>query len=100
MVAYSIGSYAAQIPLGERKSGMPLSVEIPAPVSTTHGCDSRISSARCSADMPEFYAKSIVVLCALLLAWPAGAQAPRRVGAAGVTVALPAGWHATRPEQG
>src|SRR5215510_10330401 len=26
------------MPVGERKSGMPLSVEIPAPVSTTHGC--------------------------------------------------------------
>src|SRR5262249_10272885 len=30
--------YCAQMPVGERKSGMPLSVEIPAPVSTTHGC--------------------------------------------------------------
>ena len=49
--------------------------------------------------MPEFYAKGAVVLCALLLAWPASAQAPRRVGAAGVTVALPPGWHATRPDQ-
>jgi acyl-CoA thioester hydrolase len=40
MVAYSIGSYRAQIPVGDRKSGMPLSVEIPAPVSTTQGCRS------------------------------------------------------------
>jgi hypothetical protein len=50
--------------------------------------------------MPEFYAKAAIVLCALVGAWPAGAAAPPRVGAAGATVALPAGWHATRPEQG
>ena len=31
----SIGSTFSQIPPGERKSGMPLSVETPAPVSTT-----------------------------------------------------------------
>ena len=37
MVAYSIGSYFAQMPVGDRKSGMPLSVEMPAPVRTTHG---------------------------------------------------------------
>ena len=35
IVAYSIGSYCAQMPVGERKSGMPLSVETPAPVRTT-----------------------------------------------------------------
>ena len=46
MVAYSIGSYFAQIPVGERKSGMPLSVEIPAPVSTTHGWRARRKAAR------------------------------------------------------
>ena len=34
MVAYSIGSYWAQRPVRERKSGIPLSVEMPAPVST------------------------------------------------------------------
>src|ERR671922_350104 len=45
MVAYSIGSYCAQIPVGERKSGMPLSVEIPAPLRTTAGPRSRNSSA-------------------------------------------------------
>jgi hypothetical protein len=43
---------------------------------------------------------SLGILVGLLLAWPAGAQAPRRVGAAGVTVALPRGWHSTRPDQG
>src|SRR6185312_4057160 len=44
--AYSIGSTSAQIPVGERKSGIPLSVETPAPVRTTHGWRVRISSAR------------------------------------------------------
>jgi hypothetical protein len=34
------------MPVGERKSGMPLSVETPAPVSTTQGCAERKSSAR------------------------------------------------------
>ena len=33
------------MPVGERKSGMPLSVEIPAPVSTMHGWRRRISLA-------------------------------------------------------
>jgi hypothetical protein len=42
----------------------------------------------------------LAVLASLLLAWPAAAQAPRRVGAAGVTVVLPRGWHSTRPGQG
>src|SRR5690349_8710683 len=37
MVAYSIGSNSAHRPVGDRKSGIPDSVEIPAPVSTTHG---------------------------------------------------------------
>jgi hypothetical protein len=37
MDATSNGSTSAQIPVGERKSGIPLSVEIPAPVRTTHG---------------------------------------------------------------
>ena len=49
--AYSIGSTCAQMPVGERKSGIPLSVETPAPVRTTHGWRVRISSARRSADM-------------------------------------------------
>jgi hypothetical protein len=56
IVAYSIGSYRAQMPVGDRKSGIPLSVETPAPVSTTHGCDSTINAARRSADIPELYA--------------------------------------------
>jgi hypothetical protein len=42
----------------------------------------------------------LAALASFLLAWPAGAQPPRRVGAAGVTVALPHGWHSTRPDQG
>src|SRR5215203_319081 len=50
MVAYSIGSYCAQIPPGDRKSGMPDSVETPAPARTTHGWWSRIRSARAAAD--------------------------------------------------
>ena len=50
IVAYSIGSYCVQMPVRERKSGIPLSVETPAPVRTTHGCASTISAARCSAD--------------------------------------------------
>src|SRR3954471_17123816 len=59
MVAYSIGSYSAQIPVGERKSGMPLSVEIPAPVRTTHGCRSRskVASSLIALEcrvMPDF----------------------------------------------
>jgi hypothetical protein len=37
MDAYSSGSNCAQRPVGERKSGMPLSVEIPAPLRTTQG---------------------------------------------------------------
>ena len=48
MEATSIGSTCAQIPVGERKSGIPDSVLIPAPVSTTHGCRSRTSSASSS----------------------------------------------------
>jgi hypothetical protein len=52
--------------------------------------------------MRELYAKGLWVclLGALVLAWPASAQAPRRAGSAGVTVAIPGGWHATRPNQG
>jgi hypothetical protein len=34
---YSSGSNCAHRPDGERKSGIPLSVEQPAPVRTTHG---------------------------------------------------------------
>ena len=37
MVAYSAGSNSAQTPSLERKSGIPLSVETPAPVKTTQG---------------------------------------------------------------
>jgi acyl-CoA thioester hydrolase len=48
MCAYSIGSYFVQIPVGDRKSGTPDSVLMPAPVSTTHGRFSRISCARAS----------------------------------------------------
>ena len=51
MVAYSIGSYFVQMPVLDRKSGMPLSVETPAPVRTTHGCASTISLARCSTEI-------------------------------------------------
>ena len=46
MCATSNGSYLAQIPSADRKSGIPDSVEIPAPVRTTQGCRSRTSSAR------------------------------------------------------
>jgi hypothetical protein len=41
----------------------------------------------------------LCVVCVLLLVSPAEAPVPRRVGAAGVTVALPRGWHTTRPDQ-
>jgi hypothetical protein len=47
--------------------------------------------------MGELYLRlSIPVLATLALASPG----PSRVGAAGVTVALPSGWHATQPIQG
>src|SRR5207247_3424795 len=46
MLAYSIGSYRAQTPVGDRKSGMPLAVLTPAPVSATQGWESRTSAAR------------------------------------------------------
>jgi hypothetical protein len=39
MFATSIGSYCAQMPPAERKSGIPDSVLMPAPVSTTHGLE-------------------------------------------------------------
>jgi hypothetical protein len=94
MVAYSIGSYLVQMPVRDRKSGIPLSVETPAPVRTTHGCASTISLARCSTEMHELYAKLAVGLVAL-----AAAVAPR-AGSAGVTVALPPGWHAAKPDRG
>jgi hypothetical protein len=94
MVAYSIGSYVAQIPVGDRKSGMPLSVETPAPVRTTHGCAWTMMRASCSVQMPELYAKLAVVLTALVVA------APPRAGSGGVTLALPPGWHSTTPDQG
>jgi hypothetical protein len=44
-----------------------------------------------------------LLICAVLASvavLPARADGPRSVGAAGVTVALPAGWHSTRPDQG
>jgi hypothetical protein len=50
--------------------------------------------------MFQFYTRLCICALAGLLAWPAASQAPRRVGAAGVTVALPSGWHRTRPDQG
>ena len=37
MCATSAGSYLAQMPSADRKSGIPDSVLMPAPVSTTHG---------------------------------------------------------------
>jgi len=43
---------------------------------------------------------SLLLLAGLALAWPAGAQSPRRAGSARVTVALPPGWHSTPPDQG
>src|SRR5215208_1496900 len=49
MVAYSIGSYCAHMPVGERKSGMPLSVETPAPVRTTQLPAVRSRPARSAA---------------------------------------------------
>src|SRR6266516_1965302 len=101
MVAYSMGSYCAQIPVGDRKSGIPLSVETPAPVRTTHGCLSRTHSASCDVEMRELYIRlSLLLLAGLALAWPAGAQSPRRAGSSRVTVALPPGWHSTPPDQG
>src|SRR5579884_1078112 len=48
MWAYSWGSYFRQNPSRERKSGMPDSVLMPAPVRTTHGRFSRISAASSS----------------------------------------------------
>jgi hypothetical protein len=82
------------MPVRERKSGMPLSVETPAPVRTTHGCASTISLARCSAEIPELYAKLAVGLVVLAVG-----TSPR-TGNGGVTLGLPAGWHSTRPDQG
>ena len=43
MDATSIGSYSSHSPPAERKSGMPLSVETPAPVRTT-ACSAPASS--------------------------------------------------------
>src|SRR2546423_15168604 len=85
------------MPSVDRKSGIPLSVEIPAPVRTTQGCLSRTSSASCNVEMGELYIRfSVSAFVALALASPA----PTRVGRAGVTVARPPGWHAPRPDQG
>jgi hypothetical protein len=39
--------------VAERKSGIPDSVETPAPVSTTHGWRSRMRAARATADTAE-----------------------------------------------
>jgi hypothetical protein len=44
--------------------------------------------------MPELYAKLAVGLVALVVA------APPRAGTGGVTVAIPPGWHSTKPVQG
>ena len=45
MFATSSGSYCAQMPPAERKSGIPDSVLMPAPVSATHGRRRSNSSA-------------------------------------------------------
>jgi hypothetical protein len=45
--------------------------------------------------MPELYAKLTVALVALVVT-----TGPQRVGSGGVTVALPPGWHSTKPDQG
>ena len=50
MEATSNGSTVAQMPVSERKSGIPDSVDTPAPVSTTHGCRSRMSAASAATD--------------------------------------------------
>jgi hypothetical protein len=42
------------MPVSERKSGIPLSVEMPAPVRTTHGWRSRRSAASAAADTRGF----------------------------------------------
>ena len=47
--------------------------------------------------MGELY---LGMLSSLLAALVLAAPAPTRVGAAGVTVALPPAWHSTRPDQG
>src|SRR5436305_1769004 len=49
-----MGSYCAQIPVGERKSGMPLSVETPAPVRTTQLFAVRNRPARSTASANAF----------------------------------------------
>jgi len=53
MLATSNESYCSQIPPAERKSGMPLSVETPAPASTTQGRCVRIRSAGRAAVTPS-----------------------------------------------
>ena len=51
--------------------------------------------------MRQFYTRlGICVLAGLLLVGCSSATSPRRLGRAGVTVALPAGWHSSRPYQG
>src|SRR4030042_247214 len=45
MVAYSMGSYFSHSPEGPRKSGIPLSTDIPAPVQATHFLACRIAWA-------------------------------------------------------
>ena len=49
IILKAIGSIFVQTPPGERKSGMPDSVEIPAPVKTTARREDRISCASSSA---------------------------------------------------
>src|SRR5438094_10467644 len=48
------------MPVGERKSGIPLSVETPAPVRTTHGWFAPIRAARAVASTPPIVESSIV----------------------------------------
>jgi hypothetical protein len=54
MDATSKGSTFAQIPVGDRKSGIPLSLDTPAPVRTTHGLRSPRSAANAAADTRRF----------------------------------------------
>src|SRR6266550_942988 len=58
--AYSAGSNSAQIPVGERRSGIPLSVETPAPVRTTHGWFALIRRASAVASIAPIVESSAV----------------------------------------
>src|SRR5204862_6239400 len=48
------------MPVGERKSGIPLSVDTPAPVRTTHGWFAPIRAARADASTPPVVGGSTV----------------------------------------